>query len=73
MNTSKIGKSRSRDSNSPNPIRQPRPALAQTNLNLPHDPAYGARAIVAALGADYACQLVDSLTLYLQNQKEGDA
>jgi len=56
-----------------NPVRQPRPALAQTNLNLPHDPAYGARAIVSALGADYARQLIDSLTTYLQDQKEGVA
>ena len=56
-----------------NPVRQPRPALAQTNLNLPHDPAYGARAIVSAMGADYARQLIDSLTSYLQDKKEGAA
>ena len=73
MNTAKIGKSRSRGPNSPNPDRQPRPALAQMNLNLPHDPVHGAKAIVAALGADYARNLAASITLYLQNQKEGDA
>jgi len=55
------------------PTRQPRPALAQTNLNLPHDPVYGARAIVAAMGEDYAHRLIDSLTTYLQDKKEGDA
>ena len=55
------------------PIRQPRPALAQTNINLPHDTAYGARAIVAALGEDYARNLIDSLTAFLQDKKEGDA
>ena len=73
MNTAKIGRHRNRGPDSPNPVRQPRPALAQTNLNLPHDPAYGARAIVAALGEDYARQLIDSLTTYLRDKKEGDA
>jgi hypothetical protein len=56
-----------------NPVRQPRPALAQTSLNLPHDPQYGARAIVSAMGAEYARQLIDSLTDYLEHRKEGDA
>lgn len=73
MNTANIGRHRRRGPDSPNSVRQPRPALAQTNLNLPHDPAYGARAIVSAMGAEYALQLIDSLTAYLQNQKEGDA
>ena len=78
-NTSKIGrtkKKRKPGGISPNammPTRQPRPALAQTNLNLPHDPVYGARAIVAAMGQDYAHRLLDSLTTYLQDKKEGDA
>ena len=67
------GRTRSRGPDSPNPIRQPRPALAQTNINLPHDPACGARAIVSALGEDYAHNLIDSLTTYLQDKKEGDA
>ncbi len=66
-------RTRHRGPDSPNPVRQPRPALAQTNLNLPHDPAYGARAIVAAMGEDYAHQLIDSLTSYLREKKEGDA
>ena len=73
MDTANIGRHRSRGADSPNPIRQPRPALAQTNLNLPHDPAYGARAIVSAMGEDYARNLIESLTAYLQDQKEGDA
>ena len=73
MKTGNINRHRNRGPDSPNPVRQPRPALAQTNLNLPHDPAYGARAIVSALGADYARQLIDSLTAYLQDQKEGVA
>ena len=60
-------------SNALHPIRQSRPALAQTNLNLPHDPTYGARAIVSAMGADYAHQLLASLNQYLQEQKEGAA
>lgn len=37
------------------------------------DPAYGARAIVAAMGEDYALRLIDSLTSYLRDKKEGDA
>ena len=73
MKTGNIGRHRSRGADSPNPIRQPRPALAQTNLNLPHDPAYGARAIVSAMGEAYARDLVTSLTTYLQDKKEGDA
>lgn len=73
MKTGTINRRRNRGADSPNPVRQPRPALAQTNLNLPHDPTYGARAIVAALGEDYARQLIESLTTYLQNKKEGDA
>ena len=78
-NTSNIGrtkKKRKAGGISPNammPTRQPRPALAQTHLNLPHDPVYGARAIVAAMGEDYARQLIDSLTTYLRDKKEGDA
>jgi len=66
-------RSQHRGADSPNPVRQPRPALAQTHINLPHDPAYGARAIVAAMGDDYARQLIDSLTSYLRDKKEGDA
>jgi hypothetical protein len=79
QDTAKIGrakKTRKTPGISPNavlPTRQPRPALAQTNLNLPHDPAYGARAIVSAMGVDYARQLIESLTSYLQEKKEGDA
>ena len=81
MNTSKIGRKRHPSpgrkgrlvGSEMNPVRQPRPALAQTNLNLPHDPAYGARAIVAAMGVDYARQLIDSLTSYLRDKKEGAA
>jgi len=81
MDTSNIGRKRRCSSgrngrvvgSEMNPVRQPRPALAQTNLNLPHDPVYGARAIVSAMGADYARQLIDSLTSYLQDPKEGVA
>lgn len=73
MNTGKINRDRIRGADSPNPVRQPRPAPAQTNLNLPHDPIYGARAIVAAMGVDYAQQLIDSLTTYLHQKKEGAA
>ena len=67
------GRSRSRGPGPLNPVRRPRPALAQTNINLPHDPVHGARAIVSAMGADYARKLIDSLTTYLQDKKEGDA
>lgn len=73
MNTGNINNHRDRGPDSPNPIHQPRPALAQTHLNLPHDPTYGARAIVSAMGVDYAHQLIDSLTSYLNEKKEGAA
>ncbi len=73
MKTGNIGRRQSRGPDTFQPVRQPRPALAQTNLNLPHDPACGARAIVSAMGTDYACSLIDSLTTYLQDQKEGAA
>ena len=72
MKTANIGHPRPRGVNSPNPVRQPRPALAQTNINLPHDPTYGARAIVSAMGPDYAKNLIGSLTTYFQQQKEGE-
>ena len=77
MNTSRIGRTKrkpKRGGISPaamKPVRQPRPALAQTHINLPHDPSHGARAIVSAMGEDYARRLIDSLTAYLQ--KEGEA
>jgi len=76
MNTAKIGRTKQRQKPrkpggiSPDafkPIRQPRPALAQTSLNLPHDPVYGARAIVSAMGVDYARNLIDSLAAYLED------
>jgi len=67
QNTGNINRHRNRGPNSPNPVRQPRPALAQTNLNLPHDPAYGARAIVSAMGKDYARKLFDSLEAWIEN------
>ena len=81
MNTSRIGRKQQPSpvrkkplvGSEMNPIRQPRPALAQTNLNIPHDPMCGARAIVSALGTDYARRLIQSLTDYLQNQKAGEA
>ena len=40
--------------------------------SLPHDPVCGARAIVSALGIDYAHRLIQTLTSYLQHQKAGD-
>lgn len=79
QDTSKIGRTRKpRKAGGLSPdamiaVRQPRPAPAQTNLNLPHDPIYGARAIVAAMGVEYAQQLIESLTTYLHQKKEGAA
>ena len=70
MKTGNINRSRKRGADSPNPIRQPRPVLARTSL--PHDPVCGARAIVSALGIDYAHRLIQTLTNYLQHQKAGD-
>jgi hypothetical protein len=79
QDTSKIGRAKNNrrvggiSPNAAKPVRQPRPALAQTNLNLPRDPIYGARAIVAAMGVEYAHQLIESLTTYLNQKKEGAA
>jgi hypothetical protein len=73
MKTGTINRQRRRGPDSPNPVREARPAPAQTNLNLPHDPAYGARAIVSAMGPEYAQSLIESLASYLRNQKEGAA
>jgi hypothetical protein len=73
MKTGTINRQRRRGPDSPNPVREARPAPAQTNLNLPHDPAYGARAIVSAMGPEYAQSLIESLTSYLRSQKEGAA
>ena len=76
QNTAKIGrankprKSAGIVGSEMNPIRQPRPALARTSL--PHDPVCGARAIVSAMGIDYALRLIQTLTSYLQHQKAGD-
>ncbi len=78
MNTAKIGRAKKKrkfGGISPDahmPVRQPRPALAQTHLNLPHDPVDGARAIAFAMGAEYARQLIEALTSYLQNPQEGE-
>ncbi len=75
MKTSKIGKAKGkrRTSKSPafHPVRNIKPALAQTNINLPHDPIYGARAIVSAMGSEYAHQLIDSIATFLKEKKEG--
>ena len=85
MNTSSIGSSGSGaskrrsaqlpriDKNAFKPVRRGGTVLAQTNLNLPHDSQYGARAIVSAMGEEYAHSLIESLTIYLNNQKEGAA
>ena len=76
MRTSNIGSTkRRRGVGKPafQPVRKAIPALAQTNINLPHDPDYGARAIVSAMGSEYAHALVNSLTKFLNQhqQKEG--
>ncbi len=75
MNTSKIGRTKRRygvgKSPAFQPVRNIKPALAQTNINLPHDPIYGARAIVSAMGFEYAHELIDSITTFLKEKKEG--
>ena len=74
MKTTRIGSTkRRRGVGKPafQPVRKAIPALAQTNINLPHDPDYGARAIVSAMGSEYAHALVNSLTKFLNQQKEG--
>ena len=78
MNTSRIGRKQQPSpvrkkplvGSEMNPIHQPRPGWPRTSL--PHDPVCGARAIVSALGIDYAHRLIQTLTNYLQHQKAGD-
>ena len=74
MNTAKIGKSKPKKRKqygqlAPNafkPVRSARPTLAQTALDLPHDPYYAARAIVDAMGSEFSEKLINTLTAYLK-------
>lgn len=74
MNTSKIGKSKPQKRKTygqiaPNafkPVRQARPSLAQTPIDLPHDPHYAARALVSAMGREFTEKLIVELTNYLK-------
>ena len=57
-------------SDGPNPIRQPKPALPMTYINLPHDPDQGAWAIISVMGAEYALALIDALVKRLNDPEE---
>lgn len=69
QNTAKIGKGKSKPKkigelarNAFKPVRSARPALAQTPIDLPHDPYYAAQAIVHAMGKEFTLKLIDALT-----------
>lgn len=48
------------------PVREARPTLAQTPIDLPHDVPSAARAIVHAMGREFTAKLIDALTAYLK-------
>ena len=47
-------------------VRGPSRPIAQTALNIPHNPPSAARALVSAMGADFARSLIQELTDYLE-------
>ena len=76
MNTAKIGRS-PRPPRSPKPSEDPPSALPsvvehgrrmpKTALDLPHDPRWAARAVVNAMGREFARALATELTAYLDS------
>jgi hypothetical protein len=46
--------------------KSPRPMQKMTALNIPHDPVYGARALIAAFDADYLRALVGEISNHLK-------
>jgi hypothetical protein len=74
MHTANIGKTQPKKRKrygeiAPNaftPIREVRPMLAQTPIDLPHDVPSAARAIVHAMGREFTAKLIDALTAYLK-------
>jgi hypothetical protein len=77
MKTGNIGKTASSSKTPVNKfsttaIRKARQSMPMTNLNMPHDPADGARAIMSAMGREYARSLAENINIFLnENQKEG--
>ena len=51
------------------PKRKPRIALRKTALELPHDPEYGARALLGIMGPDYVRELMEWFGKLLEEQK----
>ncbi|NIA06969.1 MAG: hypothetical protein GWP14_04895 [Actinobacteria bacterium] len=77
QDTSKIGrankKRKRRDyggiaPNAFKPVRKPKVALAKTALELPHDPEYGARALMGVMGPDYVRGLMEWFKKLLEEQ-----
>ena len=73
QNTAKIGpgKGRAFGSTSPKafqPIRKPKPAMAKTAMELPHDPDFAARALISVMGEEFVRRLIQSLNNCLKQK-----
>ena len=51
------------------PTRKPKIPMRKTALELPHNPEYGARALLGIMGPDYVRELMEWLTKLLEEQK----
>ena len=56
--------------NAMTPIRGHSTHKPKTALELPHDPHWAARAVLSAMGNDFARALVKELTTYLEGNNE---
>jgi len=73
QNTAKIGRGKGRAFGSPSPkafqpVRTPKPAMAKTALELPHDPDYAARALMSVMGEEFVRRLIESLNNCLKQK-----
>ena len=55
--------------NAVKPKRKPKIPLRKTALELPHNPEYGARALLGIMGPDYVRELMEWFTKLLEEQK----
>ena len=58
------------DPNAVKPKRKPRIAPAKTCLELPHNPEYGARALLGVMGPDYVRELMEWFGKLLEEQNQ---
>lgn len=53
-------------------IRKTREAMPMTNLNMPHNPSDGARAILSAMGDEYALAMAEHIKDFLDNSNSAE-